>query len=148
MHDFKPVEPKKVVLANGLTIFLQEDHELPFINGAILIRGGSRDEPAEKTGLVSLYGETWRISGTKAATGEQMDDLLALKAASIETGGGAATTSMHWSSFKQDFDQVFQLSMDLLLHPAFQGSEAAVGEGSGGGGYRAAQRRCGGDCGA
>jgi len=29
---------------NGLVIFLQEDHELPFINGTILIRGGSRDE--------------------------------------------------------------------------------------------------------
>src|SRR5580700_5444800 len=47
LHDFKPEQPKKIVLANGLTIFLQEDHELPFVNGSILIRGGSRDEPAD-----------------------------------------------------------------------------------------------------
>ena len=26
-------QPKKIVLSNGLVIFLQEDHELPFVNG-------------------------------------------------------------------------------------------------------------------
>ena len=120
LHDFKPVQPTRITLENGLVIFLQEDHELPFINGSILIRGGARDEPADKVGLVSLYGQTWRTSGTKSASGEQLDDMLALKAASIETSGGMATTSLHWSSFKQDFDQVFGVSMDLLLHPDFK----------------------------
>ena len=120
LHDFKPVEPRKIVLPNGLILFLEEDHELPFINGSILIRGGSRDEPASKTGLVSLYGQTWRTSGTKSQSGDALDDLLARKAASIETGGGIATTSMHWSSFKQDFPQVFGITLDLLLHPDFK----------------------------
>ena len=120
LHDFKPVEPKKIVLANGLTIFLAEDHELPFINGSILIRGGSRDEPAAKIGLASLYGQTWRTSGTAAQSGDMLDDLLAQKAASIETGGGIATTSVRWSSFKQDFPQVFGITLDLLLHPDFK----------------------------
>jgi zinc protease len=129
LHDFKPVEPKKIVLANGLTIFLQEDHELPFIDGNILIRGGSRNEPASKAGLVSLYGEVWRTSGTAKQTGEQLDDLLALKAASIETGGGMASTTLEWSSFKQDFDQVFGLTMDLLLHPAFKADKLSLAQG-------------------
>ncbi len=48
LHDFKPPQPRRIVLDNGLVIFLQEDHELPFIDGSILIRGGSRDEPAAK----------------------------------------------------------------------------------------------------
>ena len=39
LHAFKPVQPKRIELANGLVIFLQEDHELPFIDGTILIRG-------------------------------------------------------------------------------------------------------------
>ncbi len=56
LHAFKPVQPRRVELSNGMVIFLQEDHELPFISGTILIRGGSRDEPADKVGLVSLYG--------------------------------------------------------------------------------------------
>lgn len=128
LHDFKPEQPKKIVLKNGLTIFLQEDHELPFVNGSILIRGGSRDEPADKVGLVSLYGQTWRTSGTKTASGDALDETLALKAASVETGGGLATTSVHWSSFKQDFDQVFGVATDVLLHPDFKEDKLALGK--------------------
>jgi len=120
LHAFKPVEPRRVELANGLVLFLQEDHELPFIDGSILIRGGSRDEPAAKVGLVSLYGQTWRTSGTAAVSGDALDDQLASKAASIETGGGVASTSMGWKSLKGDFDSVFATTVDLLLHPAFK----------------------------
>lgn len=128
LHDFKPAQPKKIVLANGLMIFLQEDHELPFVNGSILIRGGSRDEPADKVGLVSLYGQTWRTSGTKTASGDALDETLAMKAADVETGGGLATTSVRWSSFKQDFDQVFGIATDVLLHPDFKADKLALGK--------------------
>ncbi len=120
LHAFKPTEPKRIELPNGLVIFLQEDHELPFISGTILIRGGSRDEPAGKIGLVSLYGETWRTSGTPTIDGDQLDDRLEAKAATIETGGGMALTTMNWSSLKNDFDSVFTSAVDLLLHPAFK----------------------------
>jgi zinc protease len=120
LHAFKPEQPKKIELANGLVIFLQEDHELPFINGSILIRGGSRDEPADKVGLVTLYGQTWRTSGTATISGDKLDDQLESKAASLETSGGSASTSVHWSSLKGDFDFVFASTVDLLLHPAFK----------------------------
>jgi zinc protease len=120
LHAFKPVQPRRIELANGLVIFLQEDHELPFINGTILIRGGNRDEPEAKIGLVSLYGETWRTSGTATISGDKLDDQLEAKAAEIETSGGTASTSMNWSSLKNDFDQVFAETMDLLLHPTFK----------------------------
>ena len=120
LHDFKPVQPKRVELANGLVIFLQEDHELPFINGSILIRGGSRDEPANKVGLVSLYGQTWRTSGTAQVSGDLLDDRMEAKAARLETHGGIASTSVGWSSLKGDFDMVFGVAVDLLLHPDFK----------------------------
>ena len=89
-----PSQPKRIELANGLVIFLQEDHELPFINGTILIRGGSRDEPADKVGMVRLYGEAWRTSGQHDQTATRSTTSLRSKAASIETGGGGATTSL------------------------------------------------------
>ena len=60
LPPFHPAEPKRVELPNGLVIFLQEDHELPLIDGSIRIRGGSRDESAQKVGLVQLYGDVWR----------------------------------------------------------------------------------------
>ena len=120
LHAFKPVQPRRIELANGLVIFLQEDHELPFINGSILIRGGSRDVPGDKVGLVSLYGQSWRTSGTATIDGDKLDDQLENKAASIETDGGTASTSLDWSSLKDDFDSVFANAVDLLLHPEFK----------------------------
>jgi zinc protease len=120
LHDFKPQQPKRIELANGLVIYLQEDHELPFIDGSINIHGGSREVPASKTGLISLYGEAWRTSGSVSKAGDALDEELAEKAAGIETGGDTDSTSLQWSSFKQDFDTVFGETMDLLLHPAFK----------------------------
>jgi zinc protease len=129
LHAFKPAQPKRIELANGLVIFLQEDHELPFINGTILIRGGSRDEPDAKLGLVSLYGDTWRTSGTATVNGDKLDDQLEAKAASIETAGGGASTSISWSSLKGDFDTVFAETMDLLQHPTFKADKLQLAKG-------------------
>jgi zinc protease len=126
LHAFKPQQPKRIELSNGLVIFLQEDHELPFINGSILIRGGSREEPAEKIGLVSMYGQTWRTSGTSTIDGDKLDDQLELKAARIETSGGSANTSLRWSSLKGDFDSVFASAVDLLLHPDFKADKLGL----------------------
>src|ERR1700692_4932625 len=61
---FKPQQPKRLQLSNGLVIFLQEDHELPLISASARIRGGSRNEPAAKVGLADIYGEVWRTGGT------------------------------------------------------------------------------------
>jgi zinc protease len=123
---FHPKQPTKIILKNGMTIFLQEDHELPFINGFIMIRGGSRDEPADKTGLTDLYGETWRTSGTADMNGDKMDDILEAKAAKIETNNDIESTSLTWTSFKQDFDQVFGMATSLLLHPEFRADKLAL----------------------
>jgi zinc protease len=123
---FKPVQPKRIELSNGLVLFLQEDHELPFIKGSILIRGGSRDEPANKVGLVSMYGEAWRTSGTATMDGDKLDDILESKAARVETTGGSANTSLRWSSLKGDFDSVFASAIDLLLHPSFKEDKLAL----------------------
>jgi zinc protease len=120
LNAFKPAVPTRFTLPNGVQFFLVEDHELPFVTGFIRIRGGSRDQPGDKVGLISLYGETWRTSGTTKTTGDVLDDELAAKAATVETGGGQASTYVSWNSFARDFDPVFATAMELLLHPDFQ----------------------------
>ncbi|HUY82194.1 MAG TPA: pitrilysin family protein [Acidobacteriaceae bacterium] len=121
---FHPQQPKRIELKNGLVILLEPDHELPFINGAINIRGGSRDLPANKAGLIDLYGQAWRTSGTAKQSGDALDDLLASKAASVETDGDIDSTSVSWSCFTKDEKQVFGIAVDLLEHPTF--SEAKL----------------------
>src|SRR5690242_528836 len=87
LPPFHPKEPKRIQLPNGMVIFLQEDHELPLIDGTARIRGGSREESANKVGLVELYGEVWRTGGTKTQSGDQLDDFLEARAAKVETAG-------------------------------------------------------------
>lgn len=119
LHEFKPHQPTRIELKNGIVLFLQEDHELPFVNGSVLIPGGSRDESPEKAGMVDLYGMAWRTSGTETMSGDTMDDLLEAKAAKIETGGDVDSTALSWTSLKGDSDQVYKLAMELLFHPKF-----------------------------
>src|SRR6202050_4282335 len=101
---FHPQEPKRVELPNGMVIFLQEDHELPLIDGTARIRGGSRSEPASKVGLVDIFGEVWRTGGSKTQTGDQLDDFLEVRAAKVETGGGPASTPIPLGCFNGTFD--------------------------------------------
>jgi zinc protease len=120
LKDFHPRQPKRIQLPNGMVIFLQEDHELPLIDGTIRIRGGSRSEPASKTGLLDIYGDAWRTGGTKTQTGDQLDDFLEIRAAKVETGSGADSTTISWSCLKEDNDDVFKVVLDLLQNPEFR----------------------------
>src|SRR5579863_329817 len=117
---FHPPQPKRIQLSNGMVIFLQEDHELPLISGTARIRGGSSNEPAAKVGLVDMFGEVWRTGGTKTQTGDQLDDFLEIRAAKVETGGGADSTDISLSCLKGDFDDVFKIFVDLLRNPDFR----------------------------
>src|SRR6266849_5760420 len=117
---FKPQQPKRIELPNGMVIFLHEDHELPLIDGTTRIRGGSHHELASKVGLVDIYSEVWRTGGTKTQTGDQLDDFLEVRAAKVETGGGPDSTSISLNCLKGDFDDVFKVFADLLQNPEFR----------------------------
>ena len=110
-------QPKRIELSNGMVIFLQEDHELPLIDATARIRGGSVNEPANKTGLVDIYGEVWRTGGTKSQTGDQLDDFLEVRAAKVETGGGPDSTTISFSCLKGDLDDVFKAYRRCAAEP-------------------------------
>ena len=117
---FHPQEPKRIVLPNGLIIFLQEDHELPTIDGVARIRGGARSEPTAKVGLAGLYGEVWRTGGTKSQTGDQLDDYLEIRAAKVETGANDDSSTISLSCLKDDFNDVFKIFSEVLRAPEFR----------------------------
>jgi zinc protease len=125
---FHPPQPKRFELPNGMVVFLQEDHELPTIDGTARIRGGERSVSANKTGLTDIYGEVWRTGGTKTQTGDQLDDFLEQRAAKVETGGGADSTSVSWSCLKEDFDDVFRVFENVLRNPEFRADKIGIAQ--------------------
>lgn len=129
LSPFTPAEPKRIELPNGMVVFLQEDHELPLIDGVARIRGGSRSVPADKTGLMDIYGEVWRTGGTKSRTGDQMDDFLEIRAAKVETGPGIDSSMISFSCLKDDFSDVFKAFNDLLRTPEFRQEKIDLAKG-------------------
>ena len=125
---FKPQQPKRIQLSNGMVIFLQEDHELPLIEGSARIRGGQRNQPPSKVGLVDIFGEVWRTGGTQTQTGDQLDDFLEVRAAKVETGAGPDSTTISLNCLKGDFDDVFKVFTDLLLNPEFRADKLELAQ--------------------
>jgi len=120
LPPFQPQEPKRIQLSNGMVVFLQENHELPLIGGTMRIRGGSIEEPADKTGLTDVYGSVWRTGGTKTKTGDQLDDYLEARAAKVETSANDDSTVISFNCLKEDFNDVFPVFNELLREPAFR----------------------------
>ena len=125
---FQPQQPKRIELSNGMVIFLQEDHELPLIDGIARIRGGSRNEPDAKVGLMDIYGEVWRTGGTKTKTGDELDDFLEVRAAKVETGASTDSTTISWSCLKGNVDEVFKLFVDVLQNPEFRADKIDIAQ--------------------
>ena len=120
LPPFNPQQPKRIQFANGMVVFLQEDHELPLVGGTMRIRGGSISEPADKTGLTDIFGSVWRTGGTKTKTGDQLDDFLEARAAKVETSANDDSSVISFNCLKEDFNDVFPVFTELLREPAFR----------------------------
>lgn len=120
LRDFKPQQPSRIVLDNGLSIYLQPNPELPLISVMATVVGGSRDEPADKIGLTSLYAQTLRSGGVKGKTGDQVDDFLAARAAVVRWDDDADSVQLQGNCHKADFDDVMGLIVQMLREPQLQ----------------------------
>ena len=120
LGDVEVPEVEQITLANGMRLFLLEDHELPLINISVRIRTGSAYEPAEKIGLASITGEVMRTGGTASMTGDEIDEELEAIAASVETGIGLSSGSASMSVLERDLDKGLAVLADVLMNPAFR----------------------------
>jgi predicted Zn-dependent peptidase len=71
-----PPEPERVVLENGLVVYLLEDHELPLVTVSATIRTGGWMDPSDKVGLAALTGLTMRTGGTQHTGAAELDQEL------------------------------------------------------------------------
>lgn len=106
-------------LDNGMVVYLIEDRELPLVKGQAVIRTGSRWEDPDKVGLASIVGTTLRSGGTQQRSGDQLDQLLEQRAASIETRIGTTAGSASFNTLTQDTETVIALLAEILRQPAF-----------------------------
>src|SRR5258708_2539142 len=112
---FPPLPPIKAhetvefTLYNGIKVILLEDHELPEVTGAALIRTGNLFDPAGKHGLAQMTGQDLRSGGTKAKSGDQLPEELENVAASAERQIGESAATISFSSLKQNTPHVIHV---------------------------------------
>lgn len=119
LQEIQLPEYQRYTLNNGMVVYLMEDHELPLVGGTAMIRSGDRLEPADQVGLATLTGEVMRTGGTTEHSGDELNQLLEQRAASVETSISTTSGSASFSALSEDLDTVFNLFAEVIQKPAF-----------------------------
>ncbi|MBH8564611.1 insulinase family protein [Nostoc sp. CENA67] len=119
LPEIKLPKYDRFVLQNGMVVYLAEDHELPFVGGTALVRTGSRLEPADKVGLADVVGTVMRTGGTEKHSPDELDEILAQRAAGVTTDIGETFGSADFSTLTEDLETVFGLFAEVLREPVF-----------------------------
>lgn len=119
--EFAPPEPARVVLDNGMVIYLLEDHELPLVSLSAVMRTGGWLEPADKVGLAGLTGSVMRSGGGGGMSAEHIDEELEQFAINISMSMGRQSGSASLDALRKDFDRGLKIFAALLRQPAFEG---------------------------
>lgn len=119
LNDIVTPTPTRVVLDNGIILYLVEDRRLPMINLSARIGVGAVNEPADKIGLAGIAGAVMRTGGSTSMSGDEIDETLEGLGASVETSIGTISGSAFMSVLKDNVDTVLPILADVLMNPAF-----------------------------
>jgi len=117
--EFVPPEPDRVVLENGMVIYVLEDHELPLITIDALMRTGSWLDPPDKVGLAALTGNVMQTGGGGGLSAAEVDDELAQFAGRMTIAIGRQSGSASLDVMPKDLQQALRLFAGVLRTPAF-----------------------------
>lgn len=117
---FSPPEPERVVLDNGLVVYLLEDHELPLVTITATMRTGGWIDPADKVGLAAMTGTVMRTGGGGGLSAEQVDAELEQFAGDIHIGIGSQSGSASLDVLSKDLNRGLEIFAGLIRSPAFE----------------------------
>ena len=119
---FTPPSAKdyRVVLKNGMIVFIAEDKTLPLVSIALSVRTGRYLEPPGKEGLAGFTGSQIRRGGTKSKSAEELDEQLDFLAAQASTGIGDTAGSASLNCLSDNLDPALKLFAEMLREPRFQ----------------------------
>jgi len=118
-------------LANGLVVYIAEDHDIPWFNGSLMVKTGPFLEPNEKLGVDSFTSSVMRSGGSTTMSGDAITERLDFLGGTLGAGGGgggrgggrgggggggnANSLSIHM----RHIDEGLKIWMDVITNPAF-----------------------------
>jgi zinc protease len=114
--------PKTFALANGLKVYLVEDHSLPVIGATLTNLAGSDANPTGKPGLASFTARMLTEGTTERSATQLADDTASIGAA-LASGATMDAAFANIRALSNSVDGAMTLLSDVTLHPAFQSAE-------------------------
>jgi zinc protease len=118
--QFNLPRAQRVVLENGIVLYILEDHELPLISVNALIKTGSMYDPEGKEGVGELTADVMRTGGTTKLSSTEIDDRFDFLAASPSISMLMESASVDFSFLSNDLDQSLDLLAQILVQPSFE----------------------------
>jgi predicted Zn-dependent peptidase len=111
--------PATFTTANGIKVFVVENHTVPKVTVSLIL---DRDPVLEKdkAGYVEMEGQLMR-RGTATMSKSQLDEAIDFLGGYVRTGSASASAS----ALTHNFEKLFAIYSDIILHPAFPDSELA-----------------------
>ena len=113
---------ERVVLENGLVVYLQEDNRVPLLDVVVLVRTGSYYESAQQLGTADLVGGLLRTGGSKNYPPDLLEERLDFIAVRLNVSMQTERGSVSLSVPTKDADEGLQILADVLRHPQFDES--------------------------
>jgi len=116
---------QQVVLPNGLTLVVIENHEQPVVSASLNFRAGDYLDPAGKVGLATMVADLL-TKGTATRTADQISAAIEGVGGSLSASAGADFLSIDVGTLTDGEDLAFQLLGDVALHSTFPAAEVEL----------------------
>lgn len=116
LRPFSSPAIEHFTLANGVEVFLAEQHRLPTVLAELVFAGGSADDPAGKEGLAALCLDLFddgTVRLPKTAWGATLADL----GSEVNASQAIDQQEIEVRSLRRNLDATFDLLVELLRSP-------------------------------
>lgn len=118
--EFKLPAYEKFTLANGLSVYLMEQHEVPLIDVLVMVKSGAVQDST--AGLATLTADNLLL-GTKAFDKRKFEELMDFVGAQVGSGASLEYSYVKLSMASPDQDKLLPIMRDVVLSPAFSQAE-------------------------
>ena len=127
--QFNLPEAERIVLKNGIVLYLLEDHELPLITVNALIKTGTMYDPTGKEGVAELTAYVMKTGGTQKLSSTEIDNKFDFLASSPSITTMLDYAQIDFSLLNKDIDQGLDLLSQILITPAFEQTKFDLAKG-------------------
>ena len=113
---------QKHELANGLDVWIVEQHEVPMVQANLIVRAGSAADPAGKYGVAAMTANMLD-EGAGGRSALELADAIEFLGASLNTASTFDYSAVRLSTPVTKLDDALRLMADVVMRPAFPADE-------------------------